>query len=469
MIFHSFDFLVFLVCVLSMYWLLGRVGQNILLLVGSYFFYGYVHPWFLYLILASTLVDYCCGRLMGVMPERKKLLLWCSLVFNLGMLGVFKYFNFFADNLGTVFSFLGLSVHPSSIAIFLPVGISFYTFQTLSYTLDIYRGELQPRRSLLDVAVFVAFFPQLVAGPIERAQRFLPQVEREHRFSARDAEYALGLIVWGYFKKLVIADNVALTADKVFSLQSPSFYLLWVGVFAFCIQIYADFSAYTDIARGVARLLGFRLTENFNHPYLALSPADFWRRWHISLSEWFRDYVYIPLGGSRASTSRWMLNVLVVFGLSGLWHGASWNFVLWGTYWGFLLIIYGLLERVLPTKHLFFRALKPLGWVLMFILINAGWLFFRERDFSFILHDLSLSPFDVSAAEGRAAAYLLAMTLVFTLPLMIHSSLYLLRVDRMSGFPRLGFVGRGLSLALLFVGILLLRNPNPSDFIYFQF
>ena len=233
----------------------------------------------------------------------------------------------------------GLTVHEPTLRILLPVGISFYTFQAMSYTIDVYRGELHARRSLLDLAVFVSFFPHLVAGPIQRASYLLPQVESTRRFSPEKARTGFALICWGFFKKLVVADNVGILANKVFALSDPTFYILWAGVFAFAIQIYADFSAYTDIARGTSRWLGFELTENFAHPYLARSPADFWRRWNISLSSWFRDYVYIPLGGSRLGTWLWTRNVLITFLLSGLWHGASWNYVLWGLYHGLLLLV----------------------------------------------------------------------------------------------------------------------------------
>ncbi len=228
--------------------------------------------------------------------------------------------------------------HPS-LAILLPVGISFYTFQELSYTIEVYRGTLRARHNFVDFAAFVCFYPQLVAGPIERASRLLPQVERPRSWSWPAARSALFLIIWGFFKKLVVADNVGVIANKVFSLDAPGFTVLWAGVFAFAIQIYADFSAYSDIARGMAKWLGFDLMVNFDHPYLARGPIDFWRRWHISLSSWFRDYVYIPLGGSRRGRARTLVNVFLTFLISGLWHGASWNYVLWGAYHGVLVVI----------------------------------------------------------------------------------------------------------------------------------
>ena len=298
-------------------------------------------------------------------------------------------------------------MHEPTLRILLPVGISFYTFQAMSYTIDVYRGELHARRSLLDLAVFVSFFPHLVAGPIQRASFLLPQVESPRRFSAEKARSGFVLICWGFFKKLVVADNVGVIANKVFALSDPTFYILWAGVFAFAIQIYADFSAYTDIARGTSRWLGFELTENFAHPYLARSPADFWRRWNISLSSWFRDYVYIPLGGSRLGAWLWTRNVLVTFLLSGLWHGASWNYVLWGLYHGLLLLVTQVAgqARRLPAPQ-FGRWLLVPQIAGMFVLTNIGWLLFRETELSAIVRDLTLSPFGVSDLDRQTGLYL---------------------------------------------------------------
>ena len=261
------------------------------------------------------------------------------------MLGFFKYFNFFVDNVHVALASLGLHAAPPALAILLPAGISFYTFQALSYTIDVYKGEMRARRDPIDFALFVAFFPHLVAGPIMRAQNLLVQVERPRTFSADAARSGLVLMAWGFFKKLVVADNVAVIANRVFAHEAPTFEVLWAGVFAFGMQIYADFSAYSDIARGVARWFGFELIVNFNHPYIAHSPTDFWRRWHISLSTWFRDYVYIPLGGNRVPASQREINLLATFVISGFWHGASWNFVLWGFYHGMLVVVTRTLAR----------------------------------------------------------------------------------------------------------------------------
>ena len=477
MIFHSLDFVVFFVAFTAIYWTLPHRGQNLLLFAGSYFFYGYVHPWFLILIATSTFIDYCAARGMEAWPRHRRRFLWLSVISNFGMLGFFKYFNFFVENVASVLALGGLTVQESTLRILLPVGISFYTFQAMSYTIDVYRGELRARRSLIDLAVFVSFFPHLVAGPIQRASFLLPQVESPRRFAPEQARSGFVLICWGFFKKLVIADNVGVIANKVFALSDPTFYILWAGVFAFAIQIYADFSAYTDIARGTSRWLGFELTENFAHPYLARSPADFWRRWNISLSSWFRDYVYIPLGGSRLGTGMWVRNVLVTFLLSGLWHGASWNYVLWGLYHGILLLVTQMAGRFV------LRGREPGRWavvpqiVLMFVLTNVGWLLFRETELSAIIRDLTLSPFGVSELDRQTGVYLFLLAFGYSMPLWIQS----LRVDATRGssvagqqeraalapWPRL--VLQGVACGLAFAAILVFRSRTSLDFIYFQF
>jgi alginate O-acetyltransferase complex protein AlgI len=472
MIFHSLDFLAFFVAVVALYWVLPHRGQNVLLLVASYFFYGYVHPWFLILIAASTVIDYCAARGMERWPQYRRRFMWLSVTSNFGMLGFFKYFNFFVENVDAALRVVGLDVSGPALRILLPVGISFYTFQAMSYTIDVYRGELRARRSLLDLAVFISFFPHLVAGPIQRASYLLPQVEATRRFSIEKARSGFVLICWGFFKKLVIADNVGVIANKVFALSDPTFYILWAGVFAFAIQIYADFSAYTDIARGTSRWLGFELTENFDHPYLARSPADFWRRWNISLSSWFRDYVYIPLGGSHGGRWLWARNVLVTFLLSGFWHGASWNYIAWGFYHGVLLLIFG--GGRSRSSGLLLRQVPQIAG--MFVLTNIGWLLFRETELSAIVRDLQLAPFGVSAFDRQAGLYLFLLALLYSVPLWVQSVWVEIaratedqdRSDREAGVGwRL--VLQGVVCGLAFAAILVLRSRTSLDFIYFQF
>ena len=474
MIFHSLDFIAFFVAFTAAYWALSQRWQNVLLLVGSYFFYGYIHPWFLILIAASTVIDYGAARGMEAWPRHRKTFMALSVISNFGMLGFFKYFNFFAENVAGVLRAAGLDVSEPMLRVLLPVGISFYTFQAMSYTIDVYKGELRARRSLLDLAVFVSFFPHLVAGPIQRASYLLPQVEGRRRFVPEKARTGFVLICWGFFKKLVIADNVGVIANKVFALADPTFYILWAGVFAFAIQIYADFSAYTDIARGTSRWLGFELTQNFEHPYLARGPADFWRRWNISLSSWFRDYVYIPLGGSRGGRALWVRNVMVTFLLSGFWHGASWNYVLWGFYHGVLLVLTGGGGAVRSSARApWWRTVPQIAF--MFALTLIGWLLFRETELSAIVRDLRLSPFGVSDLDRQTGLYLLLLAFLYSIPLWVQSVwVELSRRESVAttepALPRWPALAlQGLACGVAFAAILVLRSRTSLDFIYFQF
>jgi alginate O-acetyltransferase complex protein AlgI len=475
MTFHSLPFVIFFPIVLAAYWCLPHRGQNLLLLAASYLFYGWIHPWFVAIMLVSTTVDYWAGHRMEDDPAHRRRYLAASLSVNLGMLGFFKYFNFFIENVRTVIESLGLSAAPPTLEILLPAGISFYTFQALSYTIDIYRGEMKARRNPIDFALFVAFFPHLVAGPIMRAQNLLKQVEERRTFSVDAARSGAVLIAWGFFKKLVVADNVAPIAGRIFGHQDPSFELIWVGVLAFGVQIYADFSAYSDIARGVARWFGFELILNFNHPYIAHSPTDFWRRWHISLSTWFRDYVYIPLGGGRVASPSRETNVLATFLLSGLWHGASWNFVLWGLYHGLLLVLTRTLGTLFRLPEKWPGPLAIVQVALTFVLMMGGWLFFRETNPTYLFRFLRLSPFDSTAQEREIALYLLMSVLAWTVPLILDDLAAFWRERRPAGeraiwtrpVPRLA--AEMVSVGGLFTLILVLRSRISFDFIYFQF
>ncbi|MBM3780961.1 MAG: MBOAT family protein [Acidobacteria bacterium] len=478
MIFHSLDFLVFFVVTVAVYWALPHRWQNRWLLVTSYFFYGYIHPWFLGLIAFSTLVDWWAARRMESAPTHRRWYLGLSIGTNMGMLGFFKYFNFFAANLSPILASLGLASTIPSITVLLPVGISFFTFQALSYTIDVYRGRLRARQSLVDVATFVALFPQLVAGPIERASALLPQVEARRTFSLDAARTGLLLMAWGYFKKLVVADSAGVIANKVFSVEAPGFALLWAGVFAFGLQIYADFSAYSDIARGTARWLGFDLMVNFDQPYFALGPRDFWRRWHISLSTWFRDYVYIPLGGSRRGLPRELGHLLLTFLLSGLWHGASWNFVMWGGYHGLLLVLSRLAGRWLPSPPpSAVPLLVPFRIVGMVLLAHVGWLMFRETDTAMLLRHLTLSPWADSALDRQAALTLILMLLPWAAPVFVegvwmewHRSSPGVPPGHPSPHPDWPqLVLQGCFLGAILISILLFRSTASLDFIYFQF
>jgi D-alanyl-lipoteichoic acid acyltransferase DltB (MBOAT superfamily) len=473
MIFHSLEFVAFFAAITIVYWRLPRREQNLLLLGGSYVFYGWIHPWFVSLLFITTFTDYWAARRMSERPSQKRAWLWLSIGANLGMLGFFKYFGFFADNIQAVAATVGLQVPHPVLQILLPVGISFYTFQSMSYTIDVYRGHAPARQNFVDVAAFVSFFPHLVAGPIMRATNLLPQFEQDRRFDAAAARDAAVLIVWGYFKKLVIADNVGVIANKVFALQSPELPILWAGVFAFAIQIYADFSAYTDIARGVAKWLGFDLIKNFQHPYLAASPSEFWHRWNISLSTWFRDYVYIPLGGSRAGQGRVAANVMITFVVSGLWHGASWNYVLWGAYHGTLLII----ERTLGRFVTLPRALRIVQIPAMFVLTCIGWLIFRETDLSQLIRDFGLRPSGVTALGAQTGLYLFLLAFLYSIPLWIND-LYAelggpslsFAIDRAEAAVNWRTVAAQAALCGVMVAtIVVLRSQTSLDFIYFAF
>ncbi len=468
MIFHSIDYILFFCVVLAVYWSLRHRLQNYFLLVAGYFFYGYVEPWFLILLFASTVVDFSLALGMQRFPQHKKALVVASIVVNLGFLSFFKYFNFFIESVLWVAAHSGFSLSRPMLQIALPVGISFYTFQSLSYTIDVYRGRLAARTNFIDYATFVALFPQLVAGPIERATHILPQVENPRRFDPERVRIGLTWICWGFFKKLVIADNVAAVVGKVFLLSSPGFSLLWVGTLAFCVQIYADFSAYTDIARGSARCLGFELMQNFNHPYISETPTEFWRRWHISLSSWFRDYVYIPLGGNRVSPVRHYLNLWITFVLSGLWHGASWNFVIWGAYHGTLLVIYQLVERVAPFL-IRSRWLSIPRVLLFFALTNVGWLMFQEQETAQLFRDLMIMPGADSLAQRIAASHFLGVVLIYSLPLVADTLLAVSGVYARARTSLPWLLANGAAVVALLVGLGFLHSGVSSDFIYFQF
>jgi D-alanyl-lipoteichoic acid acyltransferase DltB (MBOAT superfamily) len=489
-IFHSLAFVAFFVITVALYWRLPHRGQNLLLLVASYVFYGWIHPWFLALIFATTFVDYWSAVGIERWPAHRRRFLWFSVGSNIGLLGFFKYFGFFADNVAAAAALFGWELSRPILDIFLPVGISFYTFQSMSYTIDVYRGHTHARHGFLNMMVFVSFFPHLVAGPIMRATNLLPQVERERRFSVPAARDATLLIAWGFFKKLVIADNVGVIANKVFALQAPDFYLLWAGVFAFCIQIYADFSAYTDIARGTAKWLGFELIRNFDHPYLATGPADFWRRWNISLTTWFRDYVFFPLSfalsrridegrvlGMRADLRIYAAATMITFLLSGLWHGASWNYVVWGGYHGLLLVIARASASIWKPRRRARRYLAPFQWAGMFVLTNVGWLIFREPELGMIWRDLTLNPFDSTMLQHQAGNYLLILALFYSLPLWAQSLwTRFVRIDLTAAldagegdvrFRRV--IVQACLAGVMFAAILVLRSYTSLDFIYFQF
>jgi len=472
MLFNSIEFVIFFGVIFLAYWFISQRNlkvQNFLVLVASYVFYGWWDWRFLGLVFLSTSIDYTLALWItkSRSKSRRKTFLVLSLVANLGCLAFFKYYNFFIDSLAEAFAYAGWTLNTWTLSIVLPVGISFYTFQTLSYTIDVYREKLKPTRDFIAFAAFVAFFPQLVAGPIERATHLLPQFLRERRFDYRVASSGVKLIVWGFFKKLVVADNAAILVDGVFSNSATqSWVSLLLGVLLFSFQIYCDFSGYSDIAIGIGRLLGFDLMTNFKFPYFSRSIIEFWKRWHISLSTWFRDYLYFPLGGSRGGLWITIRNVFIVFLISGLWHGANWTFVVWG-------LIHALLYLAvfLTTKNASCRTISPAlmfsQMVTTYLVVCLAWIFFRADS----IGDAGRYVLDViTMREG--AFHMLSSTRYTLIGLISIMGVGLLV------FVELIFKSKGKDEVLLpswalFVLCLIIcfcgAYKNHSRFIYFQF
>src|SRR4051812_20491918 len=424
MVFNSLHFLWFFLVVYALYRVLPHRGQNWLLLIASYYFYAAWDWRFLGLLIASTVVDYSCGRLLERTADerRRKWLLGASLAFNLTLLGFFKYFNFFADNLHVVFGALGWQLDFVTLRVLLPVGISFYTFVTMSYVIDVYRREIRATRDPLEFAVFVAYFPHLVAGPILRASRLLPQIHLPRTITPEQMRDGAWLIAWGLFQKIFVADNLAPIANAIFDPGTAHTGVnVLLGVYAFAFQIYGDFAGYSNIARGVSKLMGIELLENFRFPYFVRTPQEFWRHWHISLSTWLRDYLYIPLGGNRGRGWQTNRNLLITMVLGGLWHGAAWTFVLWGVYHGALLIAYRNAERLAAVRR-WVTAPSPLAsltsWAVMFHLTCLGWLIFRARSAAQLGHLAGSVAFNF-APQSIDVQGLLVPLLLYTTPLLV--------------------------------------------------
>lgn len=474
MLFNTFEFAVFLVVVLGLYYCLTRKAQNVGLLLASYVFYGYWDWRFCALLLGSTVVDYTVARLMAAWPSKKKSLLMVSLGVNLGVLGFFKYFDFFVDSAIAMLSSLGLEANPALMGVLLPVGISFYTFQTLSYTIDVYRGRTTAERDPVTFALYVSYFPQLVAGPIERSTRLLPQLQKPRRVDGEAFSSGCLLILIGLFKKMAIADSVAPIVDEVFaSSGSASGAYLLLGVVLFALQIYADFSGYTDIARGVSRLLGIELCVNFRQPYLASSITEFWRRWHISLSTWLRDYLYIPLGGNRKGRLNTYRNLMLTMLLGGLWHGAAWTFVAWGALHGLYLAAHKLWLR--GREPAYYDPFASVGsfckrlvfTACTFALVTLAWVYFRADGLaqanSIVWGIVTMRP--GTGFVGVSGLAMLAMYASFMLLIDLPQALSA-RQEAMLGWP---WPVRG-GVAGVMVVLLLVMSPNDdTPFIYFQF
>ena len=478
MLFNSFEFLIFFPVVVTLYFLTPHRFKWILLLAASYFFYMWWEPAYILLILLSTVIDFGVGQKISKIPERSDRKPWLilSLATNLGLLFTFKYFNFFNAQIASLAGFLGLQYQISDLSVLLPVGISFYTFQTLSYTIDLYKGQIEPERHFGKFALFVAFFPQLVAGPIERAKNLLNQFHKEHEFNYSQVVSGLKLMVWGLFKKVVLADRLAVFVDIVYNTpteHSPATLVLATYFFAF--QIYCDFSGYSDIAIGAARVMGYDLMLNFNRPYLARTVSDFWKRWHISLSTWFRDYLYIPLGGNRVSVPKWYANLLITFLVSGLWHGANWTFVAWGALHGGYLVFAILFEKLISKSKIFnWKKSRPnLGWffdiVVTFHLALFAWIFFRANSISDAFYIIgSLPNFNIADVYvGTSSMFGYSLIGLFVLTFVeFRQEFYKIMSPY---FDKSGYLLRYASYAFYILLILSIGVFDGGQFIYFQF
>ena len=482
MLFNSIDFAIFLPIVFLLYWFAANKNlklQNFLIVVASYLFYGWWDWRFLSLILFSTLIDYSVGVRLSKEDNisKRKILLWISILVNLGFLGFFKYYNFFLDNFVTAFSFFGTPINAQGLNIILPVGISFYTFQTLSYTIDVYKRKLEPTKDFIAFTAFVSFFPQLVAGPIERATNLLPQFYKKRTFDYDKAADGLRQILWGLFKKVVIADNSAKIANEIFNNSADySGSTLVLGAIFFTFQIYGDFSGYSDIAIGTSRLFGFNLKQNFAFPYFSRDIAEFWRRWHISLSTWFRDYLYIPLGGSRGGTWMKVRNTFAIFIVSGFWHGANWTFIVWGALNALYFLPLLLLNKnrantdtVAKGKYLpSFKEFYQIG--ITFSLTVLAWIFFRAENighaWSYLSTIFSKSLFSIPHFSGMRDA------LITLILITIFIAVEWVGRNEQYAIENIGLKWKKITrwaFYLIVIFTIIIFGGKQQEFIYFQF
>lgn len=484
MLFNSNAFYVFFPLVFIIYWLIPQKHRWGILFLASYYFYMSWNVKYVTLILLTTVVSYGTALLMEQTSDlrKRKACLWGALLISLGVLFFFKYFNFLSESVAQVCERLAIPLHPVTLKLMLPVGISFYTFQTLSYVIDVYRGEIPACRHFGKYATFVAFFPQLVAGPIERSRNLLPQIEAEHTFHEEKGIHGAKMVAWGYFKKIAIADTIAVYVDLVYNapMEYTGFPLV-LATFFFAFQIYCDFSGYSDIAIGVAELLDIELMTNFKSPYFAVSIKDFWARWHISLSTWFKDYVYIPLGGNRKGTLRTYWNLLLTFLASGLWHGASWTYVLWGGIHGLGQVLERICRKCLPLKKEGFSFICAF---FTFLFVCFAWIFFRANTIKEAVYVVShlfvglahpkgylLAGYEAFKSAGMITSSgigTLVLCCVFILVLLIHDYMEL----RTSIWDRLGRLKKPVRYTfyfLLLFAVLYSRQLGEYEFVYFQF
>lgn len=488
MLFNTIDFVVFFVIVLTVITIIrNRNFYLIFIVIASYFFFYYSNNFLISLLIFSTILDFYVGKEIfnSASKIRKRNLLIISIVGNLGLLGFFKYTNFAISEFNHLFDIFGIE-RIEMMEIILPIGISFYTFQTLSYSIDIYRNQLTPCKSLKEFAVFVAFFPQLVAGPILRASHFIPQVRekfsnknnlmlKERIINNSNLKIGITLMSIGFFKKMFFADNIAPMVDQIFSnpIGYDSFGII-LATIGFGIQLYCDFSGYSDIAIGAALILGFKIPKNFNKPYFAISPADFWHRWHISLSTWLRDYLYIPLGGNKKTESRTFLNLMTVMLIGGIWHGASWNFVVWGGLHGTYLIIQKLIqkkfENTVQMKFLKTRFGKIVSILFVQYFIFLAWIPFRVRDYDFMIY--SIQKYLIWDFTYADTIDIISVNKLPIILIVLFIGLHFIAFKKINLYERIAGMSLkywGIILIVIISPILLLYDLNPHDFIYFRF
>lgn len=465
MIFNSLDFLIFFVIIIFLFFSLPHKYRKILLLIASYFFYGYWNPAYLILIFVSTAADFYVAKSIYNTKnlKKRKILLTISIVINIGILFTFKYLNFLAQTLNIVHQ------GDKLINVLLPVGISFYTFQTISYSIDVYRRKIRSEDNIIDFSLFVVFFPQLVSGPIERASKFLPQLKQKVTFDPKRITLGLLLMLYGFFLKVVVADNLSVFVEEVF--DKPQAYQginVAIAVFFFSFQIYSDFFGYTNIARGIALIIGIELSVNFKQPFFASSIKDFWRRWHISLSTWFKDYVYISLGGKKNNTLRWILAIIITYGLSGIWHGANWTFLIWGLLNALIYLIEKFFSKKTSTststQHSIVKKLSKI--IITFSIINFLWFFFRANsitDSLLLIKNFFTPDFKITFNHKLIIMNLCFILIVVVADFLSRKKELHIRLSETSLIVRLSVV-----YVLIFM-ILLLGNWHQKTFIYFQF
>ena len=469
MLFNSYAYAIFLPIVFMIYWILPQKYRWILLLVSSYYFYMCWNPKYVVLILGTTVITYLSALQIKRKPKYKKVSLAVSIIICMGVLFIFKYYNFALESISNFLRLFTIQFSPATLKLLLPVGISFYTFQTMSYVIDVYRGDIEPEKHFGYYATFISFFPQLVAGPIERTSNLLPQIKSEKKFDYDQASYGMKLMVWGFFKKIVIADNFSVYVDRVFGdCTSYKGGALLIASFLFAIQIYCDFSGYSDIAIGTAKLLGVNLMKNFDTPYFSASIKEFWRRWHISLGTWFREYIYIPLGGNRVSVPKQVRNIFVVWALTGFWHGANWNFIIWGLYYGVLLFIEKfVLKSVLEKTPDFIKHI----YTMLFVIV--GWLFFASEDLGFALNYLKVMFFMSGNAivDSSALYYLYTNIILFVILIILSTPAVKQVLKNMAQKYRDKVLNPSLVIygLVLFLVTAYLVNETYNPFLYFRF